>query len=29
MDFEGRDYDDGRVEIFLDSERVDSAVLDK
>ena len=29
MDFEGRYYDDGRVAIFLASERVDSAVLDK
>ena len=28
-DFEGRYYDDGWVEIFLASERVDSAVLDK
>ena len=29
MDFEGRYYDDARVEIFLACERVNSAVLDK
>ena len=29
MDFEGRYYDNGWAEIFLASERVDSAVLDK
>ena len=29
MDFGDRYYDDGRVEIFLASERVDSALLDK
>ena len=28
-DFEGRYYDDDWEEMFLDSERVDSAVLDK
>ena len=29
MDFEDRYYGDGWVEVFLASERVDSAVLDK